>query len=187
MSRLLLVGMMGAGKSTVARILAERLGWPWSDSDDEVAARTGRTVPEIFAAEGEVAFRELEADVLRIALARPGPAVVAVAGGAVLDPATRELLRGAGTVVWLRARPDTLAHRVGDGEGRPLLNGDAAAALARLDAERQPVYAGVAQVVVEVDGLDPEDVADRVLEAAGLATGGAAGGDARGDAGGAAR
>ncbi len=94
--------------------------------------------------------------------------MVSVAGGAVLDPANRALLSGAGAVVWLRARPDTLAARVGDGAGRPLLDHDPAAALARLDAERRPLYQEVASGVVDVDGAGPDAVADRVLEVAGL-------------------
>jgi shikimate kinase len=162
-SRILLVGMMGAGKSTVGRLLAERLGWVYLDSDDEVVARAGRGVAEIFAADGEEAFRALETAVLQDALAGTGLSVVSVAGGAVLDPANRELLRRSGTVVWLRARPATLAGRVGDGATRPLLAGDPAAALARLDEVRRPLYAEVADVILDVDDESPASVAEQVL------------------------
>jgi shikimate kinase len=89
-----------------------------------------------------------------------------VAGGAVLDPGNRDLLRRSGTVVWLRARPDTLARRVGDGAGRPLLGADPAGALARLDEARRPHYAEVAHAVVDVDDLDPDAVVDAVVDAA---------------------
>jgi shikimate kinase len=164
-TRLLLVGMMGAGKSTVGRLLADRLGCPYLDSDVEVEAVTGHTVAEIFAQDGEAAFRVAEADALHAALSGPAPVVVSVAGGAVLDPANRELLRRSGTVVWLRASPATLAARVGDGAGRPLLAGDPAAALVRLEAERCPLYAEVADVVIDVDGVPPAEVADQVLAA----------------------
>jgi len=162
-TRLLLVGMMGAGKTTVGRIMADRLGCPYVDSDAEVAADTGRTAPEILAADGEAALRVAESAALREAVSRPAPVVVSVAGGAVLDAGNRALIRDSGTVVWLRAAPATLAERVGDGAGRPLLGRDPAAALIRLDEVRRPLYAEVADIVVDVDDLTPEAVADQVL------------------------
>lgn len=163
--RLLLVGMMGAGKSTVGRLLAARLGWRHVDTDAEIVRASGATVPELFATGGEPAFRRLESAALAAVLAEAPPCVVSVGGGAVLDAANRVALRGAGTVVWLRAGPDTLAARVGGGRGRPLLDGsgDAAGALARIEAERRAVYSEVADAVVDVDGLDPAAVAERVL------------------------
>ncbi len=166
--RLLIIGMMGAGKSTVGRLVAERLGWELLDSDELVEAETGRTVPELFAAEGEHAFRLAEARALRDALSRSRPAVVSVAGGAVLDPANRAALRKAGTVVWLRARVDTLAGRVGAGAGRPLLAPDPEGALARLDGERRPLYEELADAIVDVDDRSPDAVADALLSVSGL-------------------
>lgn len=164
---LLLIGMMGAGKSTTGALLARRLGAAYLDSDAEILRRTGRSVPQIWHEDGEAAFRAEETRVLAEAAARPGPTVVGVAGGAVLDPANREVIRHAGTVVWLRARPETLAARVGAGAGRPLLEGDPAGNLRRLDAERRPVYAALAQVTVDVDDLAPAAVTDRILAATG--------------------
>jgi shikimate kinase len=161
--RLLLVGMMGAGKTTVGRLVADRLGWHYRDSDADVAAETGLTVPELFAREGEAAFRAAEARVLAEACADPSPSVVSVAGGAVLDPETRRRIAASGTVVWLRARPQTLAARVGDGAGRPLLDADPAGAMVRLNAVRAPLYAEIADVVIDVDDLDPVAVVERVL------------------------
>ncbi len=174
--RVLLVGMMGAGKTTVGRLLASRLGWSYLDSDEEVEAFSGHTVKELFESGGERAFRPLESKALAAALQGDAPAVVSVAGGAVLDPANRALLRRAGTVVWLRASPATLFERVradtvaasealpGSGDHRPLLDHDPAGTLVRLDAERRPLYQEVADAVVDVDGLDPGAVADQVLE-----------------------
>ncbi len=162
-SRVLLIGMMGAGKSTVGRLLADRLGWVYLDSDEEILRRTGRTVPEIWHTDGEAAFRAEEAAVLAAAVASSIPDVVAVAGGAVLDPSNRTRIRGGGLVVWLRVRVATLVARVGDGAGRPLLDGDPVGALTRLDAERRPVYAGLADLVVDVDDLAPEAVVERIL------------------------
>lgn len=161
---LFIIGMMGSGKTTVGRLLAERLGWRHFDSDEQVARDTGRTVPEIFAERGESAFRAAEKRALAEAAVADTPTVVSVAGGAVIDPDNRRVLRRGG-VVWLRARVETLAQRVGDGAGRPLLGDDPAAALRRLYAQRRPVYQELAQVVVDVDRLDPTTVAERVLAA----------------------
>jgi shikimate kinase len=161
--RMVLVGMMGSGKTTVGRELAGRLGWAFLDSDAMVEASSGATVAELFASGGEDAFRAEESRVLAEALAWPTPAVVSAAGGAVLDPANRARLASQAMVVWLRADPATLADRVGTGEGRPLLADDPAARLAELDAVRRPLYGEVADVVVDVDGLDPSRVADRIL------------------------
>jgi shikimate kinase len=167
--RILLVGMMGAGKTTTGKLVAERLGWDYLDSDVEVEKKTGLTVPALFARDGEAAFRDAEAEVLHTACTGTEPVVVSVAGGAVLRPENRDLLRACGRVVWLRARPGTLAARVGDGVGRPLLGDDPATALLALDAVRRPLYAQVAGEAIDVDDLSPNAVAARIIE----------GGDAR--------
>ena len=161
--RLVLVGMMGSGKSTVGRELAGRLGWAFLDSDAQVEASTGSTVAELFAERGEEGFRAEESRVLAEALAGGQPAVVSAAGGTVLAEANRALLRSGGIVVWLRAEPATLAARVGSGAGRPLLGGDPAARLVELDAVRRPLYEEVADVTVDVDRLDRSGVVDRIL------------------------
>ncbi len=166
--RILLVGMMGAGKTTTGQLVAQRLGWDYEDSDADVEATTGLTVPELFARHGEAAFRKAEAEVLATSCAQEKSSVVSVAGGAVLAPDNRRLIAHSGTVVWLRARPETLAARVGDGAGRPLLGDDPGSALIRLAAERAPYYAEVADAVIDVDELSPDQVADRVLAAAHL-------------------
>jgi shikimate kinase len=165
--RVFLVGMMGVGKSTVGRLLAERLGWPYLDSDEQVQRHTGRTVPEIFAADGEPAFRAEEKRALAEAASGDTPVVVSVAGGAVLDPDNRTLLRDRGKVVWLRANLDTMAERVGEGEGRPLLSGAGgpAVALAQLYPQRRPVYEDLADLVVDVDQITPGEVVDKIVAA----------------------
>lgn len=161
----LLVGMMGAGKTTIGRRLAARLGRVYVDSDEQVERTTGRSVREIFETEGEPAFRREETAALRAALGMTEAAVVGVAGGAVLDEANRELLGEHARVVWLRARLETLADRVRSGNHRPLLGDDPEEALRRLYEGRVELYASVADVVVDVDELEPDQVVDRIIAA----------------------
>lgn len=159
-----LVGMMGAGKSAVGRRVAARLVRPFSDSDTVVEDRMGRTVGEIWRTDGEAAFRQMEAEALQSALASPTPSVVAAAGGTVLDTSNRTALASDDTVViWLRAEPATLEGRVRHGDHRPLLEDDPAGVLTRLNAERADLYAEVADAVIDVDELDLDEVAARVL------------------------
>jgi shikimate kinase len=160
--RVLLIGMMGAGKSTVGHLVADRLGWAYLDTDEEILRRTGRTVPEIWRVEGEGAFRAEEVAVIAEVTTAPGPRVVSVAGGAVVDPANRGRIRQAGLVVWLRVRVATLVDRLGDGHGRPLLTGDPVGNLTRLEAVRRPTYESLAQLVIDVDDLAAPAVADRI-------------------------
>jgi len=160
--------MMGAGKTTVGAELAGRLGWAHLDSDAEIIRRTGRSVPQIWREQGEAAFRAEEARVLADAVGSPDAAVVSVAGGAVLDPANRALLRRSGPVVWLRATPATLSRRVGDGAGRPLLAPDPAAAIISLERARRPAYEEVATLTVDVDDREAPDVVEQIVAVLGL-------------------
>jgi shikimate kinase len=157
-SSIVLVGMMAAGKTSVGRRLAECRGWEFFDSDRQIEAMTGRTVAEIWRTDGEAAFRRLEAQVLADALASTTPRVIAAAGGTVLDEANRRLMQLHHPVVWLRARPETLAGRLGSATHRPLLDEDPTGVLERLDAIRRPHYEEVADVVVDVDDLSAEQV-----------------------------
>jgi len=164
-SVVVLVGMMGSGKSTVGRIVADRLGCGFSDTDDEVEQALGLSVQEIFERRGEAVFRRAETESLTTSLAGGAPRVLAVGGGAVLSEANRRTLRREATVVWLRAGVGTLTDRVGTGEGRPLLSGGPAIKLAELNEERERLYGEVAHIVVDTDGLSPESVADAVVTA----------------------
>jgi shikimate kinase len=164
----LLVGMMGAGKSTVANLLAARLGWPLVDIDGIVESRCGASVAQIFARDGEAAFRAAETQAIAGVVSAEEPLVVSVGGGAVLNEANRQRLRAAGTVVWLRAQPATLAARVGNGKSRPLLTRsglEPEAALEQLAREREGCYQDAADLVVDVDGLSAGEAADAVVTA----------------------
>lgn len=162
---LVLVGMMGAGKTTVGRECARRLGRPFVDVDDVVAATAGMPIADIFSSRGEPAFRELERQAIADVCASPEPLVVACGGGAVLDADNRRRLRDAGVVVWLQAPPDVLVGRVGDGNGRPLLAGDPHGALRRLASMREPAYEAAAHRSVDAGEGDAGAVADAVLAA----------------------
>jgi shikimate kinase len=158
--------MMGAGKTTVGREVAERMSWPFLDVDQEIEAREGRTIPEIFRDDGEPAFRRVERSVLADVLDSPKRSVVAAGGGAVLDAANRDVMRANGVVVWLRAQADELCRRVGDGEGRPLLEGSAAATAERIEqlvSSREAAYHRVAHDVVNVDHMSVDEVADKLV------------------------
>jgi shikimate kinase len=163
-----LIGLMGAGKSAVARALGERLGCSVADLDAMIEGAEGLPVAEVFAQRGESHFRRLEG-VLLAQVLRAGVRVIACGGGIVLDPARRRLLRERCHVVWLEVSPAEAAGRVtahGDaGATRPLLAGhDPRARLETLLADRASLYAEVAHARVRTDGRTPDDVAARVLE-----------------------
>jgi shikimate kinase len=160
---LVLVGMMGAGKSTVGAACAVRLGRPFVDTDEIVASVAGAPVAEVFTRDGEAAFRELEARAVADACAAPTPSVIAMGGGAVLDPDNRKRMRDAGFVVWLQAPPAKLALRVGDGRSRPLLSDDPASALERLEALRHPAYEAAAHSAIDTAALGVTAVVAAVL------------------------
>ena len=139
---IVLVGMMGAGKSTVGRRLATRLGLPFVDADNEIeAAHAGMTIQEIFAVHGEPYFRDGEARVIARLLGN-GPSVLATGGGAFMRADTRDRIRHRGISIWLKADADIILRRVKRRNDRPLLQSDdPAAVIARLIDERYPVYA----------------------------------------------
>lgn len=163
---LVLVGLMGAGKSAVGLECAKRLSRPFVDTDALVEQAAGATVAEVFAREGEGGFRRREQDAVTRACAADRPSVIACGGGAVLSEANREALRRSGFVVWLTAPVDELSRRVGDEDGRPLLAGATpAVVLDRLAGERAGAYRAAAHVEIDTEGREVEAVADAVLAA----------------------
>jgi shikimate kinase len=162
-----LVGMMGAGKSAVGERLAKRLGLPFIDTDAEIERREGTSIADLFAKRGEPEFRNLERDVIE-RVVQAADAVVALGGGAIAQPDAARRLAARGTIVYLRARPATLAKRVGKAVDRPLLAGlDAAGRrkrLAELHADRAEHYEQ-AHVAVDTDELDPDGVAEQIERA----------------------
>ena len=177
--RVILAGFMGTGKTEVGKRLARSLGWAFVDTDALVESVAGRSISAIFTDEGEAAFRAREREAVARACAMTA-AVVAVGGGALLDPENRRRLLAAGPVICLRAQPGELARRLGAARDRPLLNGEGmateAARLARIEAllsERAPVYA-LATHAIDTDGLSPDEVALRVRRLVEDSPGGAA-------------
>lgn len=158
--RVVLVGPMGAGKSTVAALLAKRWEIEVRDTDTWIEAAQGRSVSDIFVDDGEAHFRALERTAVVDAL-EEHTGVLALGGGAVLDPDTQASLKGH-RVVFLHVGLADAVRRVGLGSARPLLLGNVRARVKALMDERLPVYHRVAALVVETDGRDPEDVADEV-------------------------
>lgn len=164
-ARVLLIGMMGSGKTSVGTALARVTGWPFLDNDLLVEQTTGIAARNLLSQHGERALRDAESAALTEGLRAPPPVIVDVAGGIVTRADDRRRLRGAGFVVWLRARIDTLVERVGRGEGRPWLGDDPEAALRRLHDGREPLYLEVADYVVDVDDATPEHIADVIGDA----------------------
>jgi shikimate kinase len=159
-----LVGLMGAGKTKIGRRLAIRLGLPFFDSDQEIEAAAGETIEEIFANRGEQAFRDGERRVIARLLAGPVH-VLATGGGAFMDPVTRAVIARRGVSLWLRADLDVLVQRVSRRADRPLLKaGDPRAILGELIERRHPIYA---KAVVTVDSGDgsPEATVNRAIAA----------------------
>ena len=158
-----LVGLMGAGKSTVGRILSRRLSKRFVDTDHEIEKRNGVTIPVIFEIEGEEGFRRREQEVLAD-LAQEGGLVLSTGGGIVLKSENRETLRNHGFVVYLNARPELLAERTKHDRTRPLLNvEDPLTRLRELHTVRDPLYREVAHAVVETGRGAPQQVVQAIL------------------------
>jgi shikimate kinase len=162
--KLLLIGMMGTGKSSVGSTLSQRLGWPYLDNDALLERTAGATAADLLENQGEVALRLAESQVLTLLLGMPAPMIGSVAAGVVLDEKDRlRLQQSDARVVWLRAQPQALVRRV-TGTGRPHLGDDVVAVLRRLAAERNGFFAEIADQVIDVDVIPVGAVAKQIIE-----------------------
>lgn len=162
--RVLLVGMMGSGKSSVGRALAERTGWPFVDNDELVERATGRTARKLVAEGGEPALRAAESAALREGVVIEPPVIVATAAGTILDPDDRRLLEDAGLAVWLRAPISVLVKRAARAEHRPWLETDPAGWMATALARREPLYASIADLEIDTSRVAPTEAAELVVD-----------------------
>ncbi len=163
---LFLIGLRGSGKSTVGRLVGERLKIPFVDADAELEAQAGRTIREIIADDGETAFRGLEEQILAKLIER-GPAVIATGGGVVLRESNRRRIRQSGKAVWLTADVETLSDRLaGDPTSsarRPNLTVGGRAEIAELLQTREPMYRACADWIVDTAGRSPDQIAGDIL------------------------
>jgi shikimate kinase len=160
MNAIFVVGFMGAGKSTVGRSLARRLGWSYVDLDEEIEAAERAAISDIFSQRGEAEFRRIETEALRRRLELGEPAVLALGGGAFTIPANRELMRGRGVTVWLDCPFDIVQRRVAQSGHRPLARDPVA--LAALYEARREAYR-LADVRVPIESDDPEVTVDSIM------------------------
>lgn len=162
---LILIGFMGAGKTTVGTRLAKRLKVPFIDTDQYIESEQGRTISRIFAEDGEAYFRSLETGLLKQLKAAAAPAVISCGGGLPLREENRRLLKELGTVVYLHVQPETVIRRLKGDTTRPLLQGaDASEKVYRLMEAREPQYLQAAEHVLETDALSADQIADQVLQ-----------------------
>ena len=160
-----LIGFMGSGKSTMGIRLSYQLRYVLEDTDKLIEARAGKTISEIFAQEGEEAFRQMETEILEKLVEKRGQRVYSVGGGTPVRAVNRPLLKKLGTVVYLRTRPETIYERLKDDTTRPLLQGeDPLGKIRRLMAEREEAYMETADMVLDVDEMTADQVVERIAE-----------------------
>jgi shikimate kinase len=160
--RVVLIGMMGSGKSTIGKLLAEQTSWPYYDNDDLVRMLSGETAKSLLAHEGETELRATEAEALLLGLQQPPPCILGAAAGTVLEEKMRAVLAGNATVVWLTADPRTLAGRARGAAHRPWLDQDPVGWMTQTLAERAPLYESIADLTVSTERRRPRAVAEQI-------------------------
>lgn len=161
--RVLLIGMMGSGKTTIGRHLSDATGWPYIDNDDLVRQTHGATARQVLSEHGEARMRAAESEALAAGMEVASPAVIGVAGGTILDSTNRERLRAGGVVVWLRADAATLESRAMGAEHRPWLDTGGASWIRAAVAERASLYDSVADIVIDTGASTAKESAAEVL------------------------
>jgi shikimate kinase len=161
--RVILVGMMGSGKSTVGQLLSDGSGWPYHDNDELLDRLFNATPRQVLAESGEARLRETESSALALGLKSPAPCIIGAAAGTILDEPNRRLVREAGVVVWLRATAESLNERAFGAEHRPWLESGGEEWVRSTVAERDPLYASAAEVIVDTDGREASEIADEIL------------------------
>lgn len=158
-----LIGFMGSGKSTVGRSLSRRLLLPFTDTDVRIEKEQGKSISDIFAQDGEEAFRWMETQALRSISRSQLPQVVSTGGGLPMRMENRDILKEAGTTVFLRVRPETVYERLHGDTSRPLLQKvDPEEEIRRLLDVRNPLYEEAADIIVDVDGKTPKELAEEI-------------------------
>lgn len=163
--RVLLIGMMGSGKSTIGGLLAQVTGWPYVDNDELVRrANDGATAREILAERGEASMRAAEAAALQLGLGHPTPAIIGVAAGTILDPDLRGAMRTGGVVVWLRAAVEALEERATGADHRPFVDHGGESWIREVAREREPLYAEAADIVIDTSEQPPATAASELRD-----------------------
>ncbi|MEJ6647449.1 MAG: shikimate kinase [Akkermansiaceae bacterium] len=163
---IVLIGFMGTGKSTIGRELSKMLSYPLIDTDHAIAKKAGKSIPKIFAEDGEEAFRKMETDLLEELLEKEGN-IIATGGGIVGSERNRNILRQLGYVVWLAASPEEILDRTSRNNNRPLLNNeDPSGTILRLLAERNPLYSEASHLNIETDQLCFDEICNGIIESA---------------------
>ncbi|ULL17463.1 shikimate kinase [Paenibacillus sp. H1-7] len=160
-SNIVLIGFMGTGKTSVGKVLSERLGWHFANTDDEIEARQGVTISEMFATIGEAGFRQVESEVIRASLERTNQ-IVATGGGAVLSEQNRRVMQEKGYVVALTADAKTIIDRVSQDQNRPLVQGNVEERVHTLLEVRKHAY-DFADLKIDTSALTLEEIADKII------------------------
>ena len=162
--RVLLIGMMGSGRSTIGRLLSTATGWPYVDNDELVRRSHGMTARLILAERGELQMRAAESEALARGVREPPPSVIGVAGGTILRPENRELLRAGGIVVWLRADAAAIESRATGADHRPWLDSGGPRWIRETVSERDPLYESIADVTIDTGTKPAEESAAELLD-----------------------